>query len=164
MKSISVPFDSLKTGKDFKPYLIQCGIDDTHFETPLPVKLTLKGDKLFVTSTFLDVDHKYLGELQDDHWKLFKSAIADYSGGTRFLEVIDHYNNVVFSVMYQQTNVIQIKGYHWGRACATVSGPVEEGGMHLYYQPGPEIKDSIIKYARKLRHIAVSKFDSFELQ
>lgn len=97
-----------------------------------------------MSSTFYDVDKKYLGELNNEKWKVFKDNIADYNNGTRYLEAIDHYSNVVFSIVYEFPNIIQLRGYFYGDGCASVCSPSEEGGTRLWSKGAPQVKDSII--------------------
>lgn len=154
-----ISLSKLKEGQAIIPGMVKC-VNDSVTESPLPVTLQLIGERLYVSTTFYDVDRKYLGELRNEKWRVFKDQIADYSNGTRYLEVIDHYNNVVFSILYEKDNLIQIRGYFRGKVCSSVMSPPDETGMYVWQGNYPDYKDSILMYAPKIKRIGPSKFDN----
>lgn len=156
---VYIPLKNLRQGDVKWPQMVECVHSDT-VEMPLPTKLKLIGERLYVSAKFFDVDKKYVGQLDNEDWKLFKSQIADFNSGDRFLEVIDHYNNVLFSVVYEQENIIQIRGYSMGDFCASVCSPPGETGLHMFGAPDAAIRDSIIRIARKIKRIGPSKFEN----
>jgi hypothetical protein len=72
-------------------------------------------DRLYVNVVFHDINTgQTIGEIEFNHWKLYKENLYDFYSDDQKLEVIDKQHNIVFSLAYEKSrdaNAVIIQGY-----------------------------------------------------
>jgi hypothetical protein len=116
---------------------------------PFGLKLLLKGNKLFVATTFKDIDDNYVGELYFDRWKARSQYISNYHDGDDNMEIIDTHNNVLFSMQYVYPNRLVLKGYSNTIHYILVA----DTGLLYIAKLEPDYKRNSIQYIQKIKKI-----------
>lgn len=80
---------------------------------PNKIILGLHDNRLYVSVEFKDLKkEETIGNIEFNHWKLYKPNLFDFHNTDSTLQVIDKQNNVVFSVRYVSAgNCVLINGY-----------------------------------------------------
>ena len=75
------------------------------------IRLRIINDKLFVSTEIRDLGDELVGVINYNKWSLFKPNLLTYPDTDSSVEVIDRYNNVVFSILFTAPNSLTIQGY-----------------------------------------------------
>lgn len=113
---ITYPIGKYKQGVDVTPSLIGCE------GQPLSdIKLKIINNRLYVSIEINDLESgEIVGIIDYNHWSLYKKNVLRYHDEDNYLEVIDKYNNVVFSIFFFNSHTIRIQGYFLRRGAITV--------------------------------------------
>jgi len=103
--SSTQPIEKFKQGIDISPDPI-ASPDDAG-----TIRLRIINDKLFVSTEIRDLSDELVGVIDYNKWSLFKPNLLTYHETDNSLEVIDRYNNVVFSILFTAPNTISLQGY-----------------------------------------------------
>ena len=79
-----------------------------------PIHLYVKPEthKLYVSSDIIDIQTgQVIGTINYNEWKLFKPNLLNYSSNDTAFEVLDRYDNVVFSMKRSSSSTIDVRGY-----------------------------------------------------
>lgn len=95
--------------------------------TPFNLKLLLKNNKIYAATTFKDIDGKYVGKMDFDHWEARDIQIANFYNHDSIMELMDNYQHVLFSMNYRYPNIIEIKGYFNTDSCLEVDNYTSVG-------------------------------------
>ena len=116
-------------------------------DTPFDLRFLLKGNRLYVSTTFKDIDDKYVGKLSFTEWELKSSKISNYHDGDDNMEIIDENNYVLFNMQYLYPNTIQIHGYFVGNEGIQVAG---DSSLYGTSKSIPNYKEDAIHQIQKI--------------
>lgn len=116
---MSYPIGKYKQGVDVTPSLIRY----TDGQNIADIKLKIMNNKLYVSTEINDIETgEIIGIINYNKWNLYKKNVLTYHDDNNSLEVIDKYNNVVFSIFFYKPNTIVIQGYFFVKGGITVVG------------------------------------------
>lgn len=140
----------LQDGVEFNSNLIACGNIDA-----FRMKFKLENDRLFVSTSFIDVLHEELvGVIEYNKWKLFKGQFIDFYNDDKTLEVRDKQGLVIFSLQFKFPNTILLRGYFINDVFTTVISDYVFPCIYKY----DGWKSVVIEEARKIRSVDPTQF------
>lgn len=92
--------------------------------TPFNLEFKLINSHLFVSTTFKDINDKWVGKMAFNHWEAKNDKIAyfhDFHPGGDNMELMDDENHVLFNMIYRYPNIIEINGYFNTDSCIMVA-------------------------------------------
>ncbi len=118
---------------------------------PFGLKFLLKKDRLYVSTTFVDIDGKYVGKMEFNKWEAKKTKIS-YCHCTEKdnIEIIDENNYVLFNMRYMEPNIIVINGYFVGDNGIQV---YNDGDAYGCIRQTPNCKDNAIEKIKKIKKL-----------
>lgn len=116
---MAYPIGKYKQGIDVTPSLIEYAGGQ-----PLSdIRLKIIDNRLYVSIEINDLESgEIVGIIDYNHWSLYKKNVLRYHDEGNYLEVIDKYNNVVFSIFFYNSHTIRIQGYFLRKGGITVVG------------------------------------------
>jgi len=116
-------------------------------DAPFNLRFLLKDKRLYIATTFKDIDGKYIGKMDFTKWELKSSKISNYHDGDDNMEIIDDNNHVLFSMKFLFPNIIIVHGYFVGDEGVQVADDFTFSGWSIYKK---EYKDSALARIRKI--------------
>lgn len=108
-------------------FIWACFTNDTGSTPAGKLQIGVHRDRLFVSSIFVDIQRREtIGNIEYNHWRLFKDKIFDWREDDYRFEAHDRDDNIIFSVKFQNPNVIHIRGYFISQSVLTI---VNEHGV-----------------------------------
>ncbi|MBV8389896.1 MAG: hypothetical protein JO080_08870, partial [Mucilaginibacter sp.] len=111
------------------------GVDEI---APLNISFKLIGDRLYIYSVFKDFDNEnVIGTIDSNSYMLKSSNFFNFKSDDRRLEVYDNKNDVVFSIQFEEPNLIRFKGYVVGKTACLVS---TDNNLEVFYKSSPNYR------------------------
>ncbi len=114
--------------------------------------LGVKDNRLYVSTEFKDLQkEEVIGNIEFNHWKLYKPNFLDFRNDDHKLEVRDKQGYIVFSIHFAAPNKLIVQGYFIGaNAIATVNNITD---AFCYDKSNPHWRDSAINRISKMKSI-----------
>lgn len=93
------------------------------------LSLKIMNQRLYISSTFKDLDDNVVGIIEDNYWRLLKRNMIDWKSDNNNFEVIDNHNDVIFRMSFIYPNSIRLSGYVLSRNQIAV---INDNGIEIY--------------------------------